>query len=149
MLSSPAGPATPRDLQLASLVVPDKHMLEASSSAGVASPARLLSHEARGVAELRARDERVKKVAATPGHVLIVEDWRMKVLSLPFREGMFYICPHRAVSFCLSLTPSLPPLMLRPHLSELSSAQAAENTNLLGSTAPASGCSTNTFGCAQ
>ena len=50
-------------------------MLEASSSAGVmASPARLLSHEARGVAELRARDERVKKVAATPGRVLIVED---------------------------------------------------------------------------
>ena len=110
MLSSPAGPAT-RDLQLASLVVPDKRiMLEASSSAGVmASPARLLSHEARGVAELRARDERVKKVAATPGRVLIVEDWRMKVLSLLFREGMFYICPHRAVSFCLSLTPSLPP----------------------------------------
>ena len=122
-------------------------MLEASSSAGVASPARLLSHEARGVAELRARDERVKKVAATPGRVLIVEDWRMKVLSLLFREGMFYICPHRAVSFCLSLTPSLPPLMLRPHLSELSSAQAAENTNL-GSTAAASGC-TNTFGRAQ
>ena len=103
----------------------------------VASPARLWSHEARGVAELRARDERVKKVAATPGRVLIVEDWWMKVLSLPFREGMFYICPHCAVSFCLSLTPSLPPLMLRPHLSELSSAQAAENTNL-GSTAAAS-----------
>ena len=72
----------------------------------VASPARLWSHEARGVAELRARDERVKKVAATPGRVLIVEDWWMKVLSLPFREGMFYIRPHCAVSFCLSLTPS-------------------------------------------
>ena len=65
-------------------------MLEASSSAGVASPARLWSHEARGVAELRARDERVKKVAATPGRVLIVEDWWMKVLSaFPFAKACF------------------------------------------------------------
>ena len=45
-----------------------------------------VSHEIRGVIELRARDQRIERVASTPGLALVVEDWHMKVLNLPFRE---------------------------------------------------------------